>query len=296
MSAEPPPAGSPRDPVNRLHAKLLVQSAGNSPSGIAIGQIHIDDSVSAKPVCQLFYNSTGAIVMAVEQTTAGGNAISTYIGTVALNQIFTYDLSYENNVLSVSLNQSPPITLSTYSLNAPKSYFKVGNYNQGDTASDIHMFAISVNHSSVPLPRRHPSTTSKSTSTLESSTRGTSGSSSSIKSTLTSASSSSSSATDRADDGGGSDWWHYLGYQLEVVDLSQHRIGIRVLVALNKHLSHDYTSHRNINPCTYNTDINNSNSFNPDKPYHPYPYNFYNPYHRYNPLPQPHNHISFAFG
>jgi len=84
--------------------------------------------------------------MGVEQTLSGGDEVFTTIGTIAVGTQFSYEISYENNVLSVSLNGGTPKVLSTYSLDAPLSYFKVGNYNQGDDASDIHFYAISVEH------------------------------------------------------------------------------------------------------------------------------------------------------
>ncbi|QKX60664.1 uncharacterized protein TRUGW13939_07810 [Talaromyces rugulosus] len=146
-----PSTGSPTswDPnagTNRLSATLIVPEPDNSGHGTVIGQVHIDDSVSSKPVCELYYNSSGDIVMGVEQTRSGGNEKFTTIGNVPVGTQFSYELSYESNVLSVSLNGGSQQTLSTYSLDAPTSYFKVGNYNQGTSPSDIHFFAISVQH------------------------------------------------------------------------------------------------------------------------------------------------------
>ncbi len=51
---------------------LAVQNPGGST---VIGQVHIDDSLSTKPVAELYYTSTGHIYMGVEQTRAGGNQV-----------------------------------------------------------------------------------------------------------------------------------------------------------------------------------------------------------------------------
>lgn len=146
-----PSSGSPTswDPnagTNRLSATLIVTEPDNSSHGTVIGQVHIDDTVSSKPVCELYYNSSGDIVMGVEQTRAGGNEKFTTIGNVPVGTQFSYELRYESNVLSVSINNGSQQTLSTYSLDAPSSYFKVGNYNQGTSPSDVHFFAIGVQH------------------------------------------------------------------------------------------------------------------------------------------------------
>lgn len=141
-----PSSWDPNDSTNRLTVSLAVETPDSSSHGTVIGQIHIDDSVSSKPVCELYYNTAGVISMGVEQTRSGGNEMNTQIGTVSVGTAFSYEIRYEGNVLSVALNGGSFKTLSTYSLDAPASYFKVGNYNQGDDASDVHFYAISVEH------------------------------------------------------------------------------------------------------------------------------------------------------
>lgn len=137
---------SPNAAKNRLFASLSVAYADESSHGSVIGQIHIDDSISTKPVCELFYNSKGDISMGVEQTRAGNNLLFTPIGNIPVGQQFSYEIRYESNVLSVGLNGGSQKVLDTYDLNAPNSYFKVGNYNQGNNPSDVHFLAIVVTH------------------------------------------------------------------------------------------------------------------------------------------------------
>ncbi|KAH8812653.1 family 7 polysaccharide lyase, partial [Xylogone sp. PMI_703] len=141
-----PGSWDPRGPANRMRVTLAVIQPDESQRGTVIGQVHIDDSISSKPVCELYYNSNGAIVMGVEQTRAGGDSEFFVISTIPLEKTFIYEIRYENNELSVSVNDGDPIALPTFNLNAPLSYFKVGNYNQGNSASEIHFFDIQISH------------------------------------------------------------------------------------------------------------------------------------------------------
>ena len=83
--------------------------------------------------------------MGVEQTRSGGDSVFTVVGNVAVGSTFTYEIVYESNQLSVAINGDSK-TLDTFDLDAPPSYFKAGNYNQGDSASDVHFFSITVEH------------------------------------------------------------------------------------------------------------------------------------------------------
>ncbi|PQE15473.1 Alginate lyase protein [Rutstroemia sp. NJR-2017a WRK4] len=141
-----PSSWDPSAATNRLSATLTVVTADDSSHGTVIGQIHIDDSVSTKPVCELFYNSKGVLSMGVEQTRSGGNEIVTEVGSVPVGQQFSYEIAYEGGELSVAINGGAAKKLSTYSLNNPKSYFKAGNYNQGNSKSEVHFYAIDVKH------------------------------------------------------------------------------------------------------------------------------------------------------
>ena len=135
----------PKSSKNKLSVTLSVPKPDNSQYGTCIGQIHIDGSVSTKPVAELYYSTAGVLTMGVEKTRSGGDQVPNTVGNVPVGTKFSYTISYENNVLSVSINGKSS-TLSTYNLDAPKSYFKAGNYNQGSDASDVHFFSISIEH------------------------------------------------------------------------------------------------------------------------------------------------------
>jgi Alginate lyase len=141
-----PSSWDPNSGTNRLTVSLAVPQPDDSKYGTVIGQIHIDDSVSTKPVCELYYNSDGDLTMGVEQTRSGGNEVFTVVGNVAVGSTFSYEIAYEKNALSVAINGGKAHTLSTYQLDAPPSYFKAGNYNQGESVSDVHFFSITVEH------------------------------------------------------------------------------------------------------------------------------------------------------
>jgi len=141
---------SPNNATNRMKATLAVMQADPSAHGTVIGQIHMDSSVSTKPVCELYYDQGGNIVLGVEQTRSGDDEKYTSMGNVPIGQTFSYEIEYYNNILTVEVNGVWYSNLNTYSLDAPLSYFKAGNYNQssGSTsgASDVHFFALTIQH------------------------------------------------------------------------------------------------------------------------------------------------------
>ena len=162
---------SPLSPVNRLSATLVVPKPDDSTHGTVIGQVHIDETISVKPICELFYDQAGVLTMGVEQTRSGGNEVMTTVGHVPVGTQFSYEIAYEGGVLSVSINGGAAQKLSTYSLNNPNSYFKAGNYNQGSSASEVHFLAINVDHgggsvsTSTTTAQRSTTTTTSATST-----------------------------------------------------------------------------------------------------------------------------------
>jgi hypothetical protein len=136
-------AWDPRAKKNQLTVSLAVITPDDGTHGTAIGQVFA--SGNSKPVAEMYYSKKGDIVIGVEQTPAGGNEFITALGNVPVGTRFTYVLSYQSNILTVSIN-GKSTTLSTFSLNAPKSYFKAGNYDQGNIASEVHFFSIDVAH------------------------------------------------------------------------------------------------------------------------------------------------------
>ncbi|KAF5859932.1 hypothetical protein ETB97_002191 [Aspergillus alliaceus] len=137
---------SPSASKNRLSATVTVPKPDDGSHGTVIGQIHIDDTISTKPVCELYYSTEGDLVMGVEKTRKGGKSIFTKVGNAPVGKKFSYEIRYESDELSVSIDGGSPQKLDTYELDSPKSYFKAGNYNQGDSASEVHFYELNVQH------------------------------------------------------------------------------------------------------------------------------------------------------
>jgi len=134
-------------PVNRLKASLTVKIADDSKYGTVIGQVKVDDSVSKKPVAELFINKSGTLTIGVSQIPNVSSLKMTEIGSVTIGEKFEYELRYEKGELRVGINGGEMRTMPTGKLESPPSYFKAGNYNQGDSPSEVEFFSIEVQHS-----------------------------------------------------------------------------------------------------------------------------------------------------
>lgn len=141
-----PKSWSPHNSVNRLKVRLAVSKADDSKYGTVIGQVKVDDSVSKKPVAELFYNKSGTLTMGVSQIPDVSSLKMTEIGQIDVGKTFGYEIRYEENKLSISIDGDEFKTLSTGKLTGPKSYFKVGNYNQGDSPSEVEFHEIDIAH------------------------------------------------------------------------------------------------------------------------------------------------------
>lgn len=140
-----PKSWDPKKGTNRLTATVRVIQTDDSKHGTCIGQIHIDDKISVRPVAELYVNHIGVVSLGVEQTREGHNQKVTDIDTVKLGEKFKYTLGYEKGALYVEIDGRKHV-LSSYKLNNPRSYFKAGNYNQGEGASEIDFFDIQTKH------------------------------------------------------------------------------------------------------------------------------------------------------
>jgi len=142
-----PRSWDPKKSINRLVSELVVIKADDSKYGTVVGQIHVDDKVSKKPVCELFVNKQGVVTMGVEQVPNTSSLKMTKVGKIDIGKKFSYEIRYEKGKLSVGINGGAPKILGTGSLNSPLSYFKAGNYNQGNSPSEVHFYKINIRHS-----------------------------------------------------------------------------------------------------------------------------------------------------
>lgn len=134
-----PPTGT-----NTLDVTMTVITADDGSHGTAIGQVFAADA--SKPLAEMYYSKKGEIVVGVKPN-EDGNQVITKLGTVPVGQQFKYQMSYSNNVLSISINGKKTV-LSTFEWESPDCYFKAGNYNQGKTgaSSEVRIASIQVVH------------------------------------------------------------------------------------------------------------------------------------------------------
>ncbi|KAF1949314.1 alginate lyase 2 [Byssothecium circinans] len=132
--------------TNRLKASLTVKVADDSKYGTVIGQVKVDDKVSKKPLTELFINKSGTITAGVSQIPDVSSLKMTEIGKVKIGEKFSYELRYEKGVLSVVINDDAAKTLGTGSIKSPPCYFKAGNYNQGNSPSEVEFYSIDIQH------------------------------------------------------------------------------------------------------------------------------------------------------
>ncbi|KAF2822765.1 hypothetical protein CC86DRAFT_396378 [Ophiobolus disseminans] len=116
-----------RDSINRLKVQLAVTEPDDSKSGTVIGQVKVDDEVSKKPVAELFYSNDVMLKLGV-------------------SQIPDYELKYQVGKLSIKIGASKEQIMDTGQISSPKSYFKVGNYNQGNSPSEVRFYRMEVQH------------------------------------------------------------------------------------------------------------------------------------------------------
>jgi len=132
--------------TNVLTATLAVTSVSGTT---VVGQIHPIESDTSKPLCELFYGSSGTIQLGVEATASGGDETDTTVGSVPVGTKFSYVLSFSKGVLSVSINGATPKTFtvgSTFASNF-QYYFKAGDYGQGTAADSVSFYGLNASHS-----------------------------------------------------------------------------------------------------------------------------------------------------
>lgn len=130
--------------TNTLTVGMTVIKADDGTHGTAIGQVFASDP--KKPLAEMYYSQEGKIVVGVK-TSDKGHQVPTTVGQVPLGTPFTYELSYSQGQLSVTINGNKT-PLSTYDWDSPRCYFKAGNYNQAvsDVGSEVHIDSIQVVH------------------------------------------------------------------------------------------------------------------------------------------------------
>jgi hypothetical protein len=151
MTSAGAPANWPTTGTNTLSATL---KATVVPDHVCVGQIHLGTGTptSTKPLLELFYFSSGSIVMAIEQTPAGGNEVQTPVGNAPLGTKWSYAIGLSGNAITLVIDGG-----ATQSFAMPSSfdqenmYFKAGDYDQSVGSSStigakVQFYALEVHH------------------------------------------------------------------------------------------------------------------------------------------------------
>lgn len=130
---------------NASQNRLAVSMAVNSGSDVCIGQVFQANSGYSKPFVEIYYLDDGSVQTGVEYEISGGSQNVTTFANVPQGTTFSYEIRHEGGVFGISVNGGDFYEPQTY-FDTPGAYFKVGNYNQGDEDSDVHVFSIDVTH------------------------------------------------------------------------------------------------------------------------------------------------------
>jgi hypothetical protein len=136
------------------HVLSATVAATLIPDHVAVGQIHLGTGTpsSTKPLLELFYHSSGAIVLAIEQTPAGGNEIQNPVGNVPLGTQWSYVIGLTGNTITLSIDGGATQTFAmSHTFAQEGMYFKAGDYDQsvGSSATvgaKVKFYALSVVH------------------------------------------------------------------------------------------------------------------------------------------------------
>jgi hypothetical protein len=148
-------AGAAADwPTTGTHTLSATVKVTQVPDHVCVGQIHLGTGTpaSTKPLLELFYHSSGAIVLGIEQTPAGGNEVQNPVGNVPLGTTWSYVIGLSGNTISLVINGGAAQTFPMSStFNQENMYFKAGDYDQsvGSSATvgaKVQFYALQVVH------------------------------------------------------------------------------------------------------------------------------------------------------
>jgi hypothetical protein len=132
-------AGMPADwAIAGTHTLSATLKATQIPNHVCVGQIHLGTGSpsSTKPLLELFYYATGAIVLAIEQTPAGGNEVQHPVGKVPMGTTWSYVIGLSGNNLTLTINGGASQKFTTSpTFNQEHMYFKAGAYDQSSGSS-----------------------------------------------------------------------------------------------------------------------------------------------------------------
>jgi hypothetical protein len=150
MTAAGAPASWSAPGTHTLSATVKVTKV---PNHVCVGQIHLaTNSGSTKPLLELFYYSNGNVVMAIEQTPAGGNEVLHQVGNVPVGTQWNYVISLTGgHTIGLNLNGTTHTWPMASSFNGFPMYFKAGDYDQSHGSSttvgaQVQFYALKIFH------------------------------------------------------------------------------------------------------------------------------------------------------
>jgi hypothetical protein len=151
MAAGGGTANWPAAGTNLLSGTLEVTQV---PDHVSVAEIHIGTGTPAsnKPLGDLFAYADGSLVLSVEPSPAGGNAIANPVGNVPLGTRWSYVLGLSGATLSISINGGTTQTFTvpiTFTLE--NFFFNAGDYDQtagtdGTVGAKVKYYALGVVH------------------------------------------------------------------------------------------------------------------------------------------------------
>ncbi|MEV0478311.1 polysaccharide lyase family 7 protein, partial [Streptomyces prunicolor] len=134
-------------------ARAAAAVRGASPANVCVGQIHLGSGgTSTKPLLELYYRSSGDIVLGTENSPSGGQTLHT-VGNVSVGKTWSYTIGVSGgNTINLTVNGSTTHYAIPSSFNAYKQYFKAGSYNQSSSDSTtkgarVAFYGLTVAHS-----------------------------------------------------------------------------------------------------------------------------------------------------
>lgn len=132
--------------TNKLSATLEVTMV---PDHVCVGQIHTSGT---KPLLELYFYASGALVLGIEQTPSGGNEVPNPVGNVPLGMKWSYVIGLSGSTISLTIDGGKTLTFPMPSSFAGQSmYFKAGDYDQSTGTSatvgaTVKFYALAVDH------------------------------------------------------------------------------------------------------------------------------------------------------
>jgi hypothetical protein len=138
-----------------MHTLSATLKSTQIPDHVAVGQIHLGTGTpaSTKPLLELFYYADGSIVLAIEQTPAGGNEVKHPVGNVPVGTKWSYVIGLSGNTISLVINGGATQTFAMSStFNQENMYFKAGDYDQSagsdpTVGAKVQFYALTIFHS-----------------------------------------------------------------------------------------------------------------------------------------------------